>query len=216
MNKILDKLGLYDLIAVLLSGISILTISIFVLQYVYKVSVDIDLMVSDTLTFFVFSYFVGLIFQEFTSLIQKKLLYKDNALLKSALCTEEDSHTFLTKTEKDRVYSYVINQLKLNPYENNDNIIYNYCKFKILKSGNMSRMDRDQSISAMSRSFSLYFFMLTILFARTLFVNPSVNIIILTIVSFLFTILFYYRCIRFTKLRYINIIRTFYYNFVSK
>lgn len=71
MNKILDKLGLYDLIAVLLSGISILTISIFVLQYVYKVSVDIDLMVSDTLTFFVFSYFVGLIFQGLCLFVQQ-------------------------------------------------------------------------------------------------------------------------------------------------
>lgn len=72
MNKVLDKFGIYDLVAVLLSGISICTFSLIVLQFIYKVNIDIQLQVNETLSFLVMSYFVGLIFQECGSLIQKK------------------------------------------------------------------------------------------------------------------------------------------------
>lgn len=216
MNKILDKLGVYDLIAVLLSGISISTFSVLVLQFVYKFPIDINLQVNETLSFLVLSYFLGLVFQEISSFIQKKSSHKNNGLLKSALKTQKDSHIFLTEIEKMGVYSYVINKLNLNPNENNDNVIYNYCKFYIIESGDTTRIDREQSISAMSRSFSLYFALLTILVLINIFFQPEFTKVVLVGVSLFFTFLFYYRCIRFTKLRYINIFRTFYYNVVTK
>lgn len=52
MNRILDKLGLYDLIAVLLSGVSISTFSILILQNVYKVTIDISLQANETFNYF--------------------------------------------------------------------------------------------------------------------------------------------------------------------
>lgn len=74
MSKILDKLGIYDLVAVLLAGISISTFTILVLQLIYKIPIDTNLQVNETLLFFVLSYFLGLIFQEISSFIQKKVL----------------------------------------------------------------------------------------------------------------------------------------------
>ncbi|MCI9079877.1 MAG: hypothetical protein HFH68_13335 [Lachnospiraceae bacterium] len=216
MNKILDKLGVYDLIAVLLSGISISTFSILVLQLVYKIPMDVNFKVNETLSFLILSYFLGLIFQECSSFIQKKTIHRNNGLLKTALKTSNDSHIFLTKIEKDEVYAYVINKLKLNPNENNDNVVYNYCKFYILKNSDTSRIDRDQSISAMSRSLSLYFALLTITVLINIFFQPQFVKFILIVISLTFTFLFYYRCKRFNKLRYINIFRTFYYNVVVK
>lgn len=216
MNKILDKFGVYDLVAVLLSGISISTFSILILQVVYKVSIDVNLQVNETLTFLVLSYFLGLVFQELGSLIQKKITYKNNGLLKRALNTSNNSHVYLTENEKRGVFSYVTEKLGLNVNENNDNIVYNYCKFYILESGDTSRIDKDQSLSAMSRSLSLYFIMLSIIILINTLFQPSLLKIILTVLSLAFAVLLYHRCIRFAELRYIYIFRTFYYKVVVK
>ena len=105
MSKILDKLGIYDLVAVLLSGISISTFTILVLQLIYKIQIDTNLQVNETLLFFVLSYFLGLIFQEISSFIQNKSTHKNNRLLKAALKTSSNSLIYLTDIEKSGVYS---------------------------------------------------------------------------------------------------------------
>ena len=71
MSKIFDKLGIYDLVAVLLSGICMSTFSILVFQLIYNVPVTMDVHVDETVLFFVLSYFLGLIFQETGSFIKK-------------------------------------------------------------------------------------------------------------------------------------------------
>ena len=214
MNEILDKLGIYDLIAVLLSGISIFTFTVLILQWVYKFNLDATLQVSNTLIVLVLSYFLGLVFQEISSLIQKKFTHPGNKLLKEALKTCVASHTLLTETEKNRVFNYVTNKMGLKQDEDNYNTIYNYCKFSIINNGNTSRIDRDQSLSAMSRSLSLYFALLTIVLPHTAPSSCIRNIILA--ISAILAILLYYRCVRFAKLRYINIFRTFYYSVVQK
>lgn len=227
MNEILNKLGVYDLIAVLLSEISISTISILVLPLMHTIPININLQTNETLSFLVLSYLLGLIFHEVTSLIQEKTVHRNNGLLKATLKTPKNSRRLLTEVEKDGIYTYVINKLNLNPNEDNDNVIYNYCKFYIMKNADTSRIDRDQSISAMSRSLSLYFILLAITFLINGFLNiffqsEPVEIIyvvisfIYVVISLLCSFLLYYRYKRFNQLRYINIFRTFYYNVVEK
>lgn len=207
MSTILDKLGIYDLVAVLLSGISIYTFSILVLQLIYKIPINTNLQVNETLLFFVISYFLGLIFQEISSLLQKKITHKNNRLLKEAE---------LIDIEKSSVYSYIIEKLNLNPDENNDTVVYNYCKFYILKNCDTTQIDKDQSISSLGRSLSLYFALLAFVVLINSFFQPSIVKIILVIISAGFSTLLYYRGIRFAKLRYIKIFRTFYYNVIVK
>lgn len=211
MSKILDKFGIYDLVAVLLSGINICIFSSLVLQLVYKISIDIELQVNKTLSFLVVSYFLGLIFQEFGSLVQK-IITHNNILLKKALKVSDKSNTLLTETEKDGVYTYVKSKFNVE----NDNIVYNYCKFYIIENYDTTRIDKDQSLSAMSRSLFLYFVILAIIALINIFFNPNHLNIILLFVSIILLALFCYRWIRFTKLRYIYIFRTFYYNVVLK
>ncbi len=212
MSKILDKFGIYDLVAVLLSGINICIFSLLVLQLVYKIPIDIELQVNKTLSFLVISYFLGLIFQEFGSLVQKIITHKNNTLLKKALKVSDKSNTLLTETEKDGVYTYVKSKFNVE----NDNIVYNYCKFYIIENYDTTRIDKDQSLSAMSRSLFLYFVILAIIALINIFFNPNHLNIILLSVSIILLALFRYRWIRFTKLRYIYIFRTFYYNVVLK
>lgn len=211
MNKILDKLGIYDLVAVLLSGMSICTFSLLVLQLVYKIHIDIRLAVNEILSFIVVSYFLGLVFQECGSIIQK-LIYKNNALLQKALKVSDKSHILLTETEKSGIYAYVKSKTNIK----NDNMVYNYCKFYIMRNCDTIKIDKDQSLSALSRSLSLYFIILAIITLITVFVNPNHLNIILLFISILFSVLLYYRCVRFAKLRYTYIFRTFYYHVVLK
>lgn len=214
MNKVFDKLGVYDLIGVLLSGISICTFSLLVLQFVYKKHIDIRLQINETLSFLVISYFLGLIFQECSSLIQKKIVYKNNMLLKKALKVSDNSHTFLTETEKSEIYDYV--KAKLNVEIDNDNIVYNYCKFHVIGNCETARIEKDQALSAMSRSLSLYFMILAIIVLVTVLINPNYLKVILLFISVLFSVLLYYRYVRYVELRYIYIFRTFYYNVIHK
>ena len=213
MNKILEKFGIYDLIAVLLSGISICTLSLLVMQLIYEQNINIEIQMNETLSFLVISYFIGLIFQECGSLM-RKIKYKNNALLKSALKVSDNSHILLTEYEKNSVYTYIKSKLSLK--EDNDNIVYNYCKYYVMKNCDTTRIDKEQSISAMSRSLCLYFLILLMIALITLFYIPNWRTVVLVAISFLLFIIFYNRYIRFVKMRYISMIRMFYYDILMR
>ncbi len=216
MSDILEKFGIYDLLAVLLSGICISTFTVLVLQFVYEISIDVNTQINETLLFFVVSYFLGLIFQEISSFIQKKILKRNNRLLQSALKTSNSSSFQLTNTEKNGVYAYVVDVLELDPNEENDNTVYNYCKYYVLENKNTSLIDKDQSISSMGRSLSLYFAILSFMIYINNIFQPSIIKNALVISSIFFSVLLFYRYVRFAKLRYVNIFRLFYYNVVVK
>ena len=207
MDKILDKLGVYDLVAVLLSGISISTFTMLIVDRVYRLSIKFDAEINEYVIFFVISYFIGLVFQEMGSLIQKKILYKDNGLLKKALQTSEKSSTYMTVEEKNRIYKSVTKKIG----SNNDNDVYNYCKFYVFNRCDTSRIDKDQSISAMSRSLSLYFVILTIILFFTNYIQFDLTKFIIMIINFSLSFILYNRSVRFTIIRYISIFRTYYY-----
>lgn len=213
ISAILDKLGIYDLIAVLLPGISILTFSVLVTQYIYEIEIE-DLQINETLSFLVLSYFIGLIFQELGSLLQNKLIFRKDKLIRRALNPSINSHFSLSKAEKNEVYKYVRKKLNLNIDGDIDAIVYNYCKFYVLGSGNTTRIDKDQSLSAMSRSLSLYFLMLCIIAVSSLFYQISVSKVLLSVISAIFAIVLYLRYARFAKMRCVNIIRSFYYDII--
>lgn len=233
IDKILDKFGIYDLVAVLLSGICISTFSIFVLKFVYEVPINVNMQVSETFLFFIISYFGGLVFQESSSLIFRVSTNNSNWLLKSALTPAQNSNLYLEAEEKNGVKSYIQRKLceqtsSSNSTEIPDNIIYNYCKFYIISNRDTASIDKDQSISAMARSLSLYFALLALVVPLIdflqLYAHPSIHQVIqpsiikiaLVLNSVFLSVLLCLRYIRFAKLRYIKIVRFFYYTVVIK
>ena len=216
MDEILDKFGIYDLVAVLLSGITISIFSILILKIIYNVPIEVNLQINETLSFLVISYFCGLLFQESSSWVQRKVIYKNDRLLKQVLKISDGSYLCLNEKEKKEIYKYVVKKMKLDKSKDNDNIIYNYCKFSILQSENKAHMDKEQSLSAMSRSLSLYFFI--VYHFSLINISNQLNILkgIMPVAAAFFAILFYYRYTRFAKLRYVYIFRTFYYKVVEK
>lgn len=160
MNQVLDKLGIYDLVAVLLSGICIVTFSAIADKALFQSELLDSLKIDDTLIFLVVSYFVGLLFQEVGSALQKEIFQKNNNLLKRALDTAKvPTHQFLTSEEKNNVSQIIQKELALeNPPD--ISLLYNYCKYYLVINGCMVSADKNQSISGLSRSLSLYFLVL--------------------------------------------------------
>lgn len=214
MNQIFDKLGIYDLVAVLLSGICITSFSLVVDQIFFQSQLSKFLAVEDTILFVVISYFIGLIFQEVGSLLQKQVVYKNNKLLLKALDTSKYSHESLTQEEKDGIYQAVQKELGLETVPKED-ILYNYCKFYLIANGNMVKADKEQSILGLSRSLSLYFFVLFWIVCSSAIKTQNLMHYFCTIGIFMLSVLLYYRYIRFAKMRYVYIFRSFYYRFLQ-
>lgn len=217
MNKILDKMGIYDLFGVLLSGISMSSFTMLIMYYIYNIKSlnNQSLLINETLLFIIISYFLGVIFQEIGSFFYKNIIYKNNTLLKSVLTpTLSYPYNFITDKEKKEIYAFVEKQLNLDSHADNDSIIYNYCKYSVIEKLDASKMDKDQSLSVMSRSLSLYFFVLFLIGLFSIFIIFKLSYCILSVFSLLLSLLLHKRSIRFIKLRYTYIFRCFYYNIV--
>jgi len=223
LNAILEKLGLYDLIAVLLPGIIICVLCSVTTQFVYGTLLNTDpgiwAPIADLeswmpAAFFAVSYFIGLILQETGSWLRGGMR-KSNWLLRKALKTSDNSNMLLTETELNGVYDYVMEKLRLK--SRNDNIVYNYCKYHLIHHGStMARCDRDQSTSAMSRSLFLYFMIETVILFWQSITYSSCIVFALALVSTVLAAILFARFIRFAKLRIISIFRDFYYSEVVK
>lgn len=76
MEKAIDHLGIYDLMAVLFSGICILVLSTLIFYPFCNLSGEIESECNKSLSFAIYfltiSYFIGIIFQELGSIITKK------------------------------------------------------------------------------------------------------------------------------------------------
>ena len=231
LNKILVKLGIYDLMAVLFTGIIICTLTVLivnVLKWNYLLSM-FDLKseifeLNNSLTFLVISYFIGLIFQEIGSFVQKHIVNRNNSLLKKALKVSDNSYMFMTAKERDSVFEHISS--KIDCIVNNDqqnclekyniNMVYNYCKHYVMKNIDTSRIDRDQSLSAMARSLYVYFFIMFITTSISFFYcyfSGVLNMmyLIVSVITIFIALLMYNRSCRFAIIRYTYIFRAFYY-----
>lgn len=214
MNQIFDKLGIYDLVAVLLSGVCITVFSVLIEKVFFQSNI-LCLLKIDSFLFWIISYFVGLIFQECSSTLHKRVMYKNNkCLLKALDTTSKQSHQTLTQEEKDAIVRIVQKQLGLNTKPNVE-VLYNYCKFYVAANSNMAKADKDQSLYGMSRSLSLYFFVVSIAVMCSKVFNQCVLHFICVLAIFTLSVLLHYRSERFAIMRYVYIFRAFYYGYLQ-
>lgn len=201
MDKVLEKLGLYDLIGVLLSGTIIVLFSIEV-----AVLFDVEINFDFTLSFLVFSYFIGLIFQELGSKLD---CWK---ILKSVFETKYDLHISLSQKEIDFFTTKVCEMLDIDFNDDNIAQIYFYCKLSNLSRKDKNDYDMRQSISLMARSLFIYFFILSIVLSGSLLIEFDYKFGCWALASVVLMLLFYNRYIRFIKMKYVRILREYYYN----
>lgn len=185
-DKIFERLGIYDILGVLLSGICMMGATLFLAN-----ATGVDCVVQSGLydnmwSFLIASYLLGLIFQELTHFIQEfiskleelieksndlegksKAIFGNNILLRKSVRTYHNHSMFLEKEEcleLEKSYDKLFNQNSVNDKDGsvksneqmNWNRMYNYCRSYMSKNSNNSRIDRDQALAAMARSISLF------------------------------------------------------------
>ena len=218
-DKILSRLGIYDILGVLFSGICMGASTLVLL----KISgVNVEIIKDETLAFFIFSYMAGFVFQEFTSFLQRKWFNRGNKLLLKAIRYKEHHNLYMEKAEVEEVKQQVLNKIKKQSKQTiiddqSANIVYNYCKNYISKNEATARVDRDQALAAMARSLSLYCFLAPLIFLLplTFEITPILSVSWRFVIScFLLALsaLFYFRFKRFTYRRFIAIYRYYLYN----
>lgn len=220
IDTILSRLGIYDIIGVLLSSALITYITKIMVEALWS-SVYLSVL-DNALMAFLICYFVGLIFQEITSFVHKNWICRSkNRYLINAITPSSQHYMLMEDEEIDVVNKYVSDKLGIGDLKRKDNIIYNYCKNYYVKNANTVGADRDQAIAAMARSLSFYCFVATLvplIKIICLFSNSSVkccNIILLSVLItglVLLGFLLYHRFARFTYRRFITIYRYYLYN----
>lgn len=211
MNNILDKLGFYDLVAVLLTGMCISVISLYYFKYVFYFDFlsQNKIAINETLLFIIISYFIGLIFQELGSNIERKFFGKRKKLLKWFYYNNK----ILSDDEINKIFKIVAEKTKNQIDVLDICFVYNYCKIHNMKNQNIHKADKDHSLSAMSRSFSLYFFIMFISTFIFIFISKDIFVLIVSLLSAFLSVILWLRCLRFSKLKYEYILRSFYYDF---
>ncbi|MFI3214842.1 MAG: hypothetical protein R3Y24_16135 [Eubacteriales bacterium] len=208
MEQLLDKIGLYDILVLLFTGLFMYIYTIFVVQqlgldYVGDI---ISSWGSDPVVLVVASYFIGMVFQEITSVIQQKFTNKNDRLLTQAWEKLE---------EKEGIENYFASNLPKIYAEQSIRRTYNYCRMKVLLNKKNNIIERQQTTSAMGRSLSLFFAIYAVILFLLLLQSFNIKTIIFLILSISMCIVFYVRHVRYFVLRYTYIFKIFYYHIVQ-
>lgn len=206
----LEKLGVYDLVVVLLTGSIILTLSIIYIQFTSIIELPEVVQVSETLLFLVISYFIGIVFQEVGSWVCNLAIDKNHTIICSTLHDSRNSRYHLSQDECDGIFDYI--KGKMRTKEVSEYSVYSFCKYYVYKNCKTNELKRDLTLAGMSRSFFIFFVLLFVVSTIYYFGHLSSSILIIAIFSLLLSVLFFVRFIRFQKLRYIKVFRLFYYS----
>lgn len=138
--------------------------------------------------------------------------YKGEMLLKKALKPANDSRASIPHKEWEAIMSVVAEDLGAESSADLS-LVYNFCKHS---GGNSMLADKDHSVAAMSRSMAVYFALLSLLLLGLLCVGKELRIACYLCGAIFLMILMWKRSERFYIIRYIRIIRTFYYQNIKK
>ena len=211
LDNILSRLGIYDLIGVLYTG-TIISVTLWFINSVFDiVKLQFEVLdVNGTFLFIVVSYFLGLVFQEIGSFLSKSFFFRKNKLLHTAMVSKENDAYLMSDTEMKLLKKKLKED---HAYDNNitdTSYTYNYCKSYCFEHCDVSLIEKDQSIAAMSRSLSVFFSALSVFIFIVLFNDGIGYIWLVPVLMFLATLMFI-RFRRFTIIRYVRILRAYLY-----
>ena len=257
MEHILEKFGIYDLVAVWLTGIYILYFTIQI-AFFFDITLLCDLVTvllegniwfgevlpyQSVVQFLAISYFIGVIFQEIGSFIQRIFIDRNKNLLFQVLGRLEENEEIskdndvvlkeddaewvesknrekndrLSLTKKEKMQIVVLVQRELNMEDKPDEeMIYNYCRYYLINNSGTKRMDKEQTLASMSRSLSLYFALLFLFFGGVLIFGRRYECILWIVGTGIISLILFVRNIRFVKMRYLQVVRAAYYTYVIK
>lgn len=138
IDKLLDKIGFYNLVGVLLPGILATSFSILV-NTMFSQKELAGCILKDNIFFFIIvSYFVGVVLQEIGSFIMK-LFDRGNKILINAIEAHEGRRDSISARER-LLYESAIQEVFSEASEPSWAMMYNFCKYS---GGNSLSADKD-------------------------------------------------------------------------
>lgn len=213
MDKILNKLGVYDIIGVLFTGICVTVIATFLETKVYESGIieKFDLH-HYGVTFLVVSYMIGLLLQELGSFLYNEIFYGEDELLVSVFTENNNKRRSLTKEECARLGNIMNLQTKSSEENESDYInTYFACKYWIAQNMVVEKVDKNQALAAMSRSMVIFFALesIRVMLVHPLSIEQDCTWVMLFLLFLFIVFLFHRRYIRFSQMRYVTIFREY-------
>lgn len=209
-DNIMNKLGIYDLIGVMYTGVAITAISLLLNKVLCITELRFDdNIINDTFLFFMVSYFIGIIFQEIGSFLIRYVLFRNNKLLSEALNAKDNDPYLMSKEEMTCLRKKIKDECKIDKDNLDPLYIYNHCRCFCEEHRDITKVDREQSNAAMSRSFSTYFFIMSVVSAVIIISKGCTQHIWLVPILVFLGILMFVRFKRFTINRYVHILRMY-------
>ena len=207
IDKFLNKLGIYDIVAVFFTGAIVSTITSLIIKYIYKYYLPFS--VSDPVIFITISCIIGWLLQEIGSFIFRKKYKRLHWFCIILACKTNDNEIHISAKEvmllNDKLNNIGDDNLDDLEYK------YNYLKAFYTRHFDTSSIDRDQSMAAMARSLFIFSLLGSSILFFTLFACFDYKYIIL-LAAMLFTTFFMFkRFRRFTIIRLEKIIRGYIY-----
>lgn len=212
MDAVFEKLGVYELFSIFFAGSVITYSSIMFNDRYFNIGIFLSSNgLNNTFLFILISCFVGFLFQELGSIVNKYIIFRGKGLLKKAYSKEKTGVNHLSAQEFK----------KLEALFKKNNIIdleekYNTCKYYIIKNGNTSRIDKDLALSSMSRSFFLYYFIISLILLIYMIANMDGSLALPFALSVFVSVLMFLRQKRFAIMRYVSIFRAYLYDHNDK
>jgi len=212
MDAVFEKLGVYELFSIFFAGSVITYSSIMFNDRYFNIGIFLSSNgLNNTFLFILISCFVGFLFQELGSIVNKYIIFRGKGLLKKAYSKEKTGVNHLSAQEFK----------KLEALFKKNNIIdleekYNTCKYYIINNGSTSRIDKDLALSSMSRSFFLYFFIISLILLIYMIANMDGSLVLPFALSVFVSVLMFLRQKRFAIMRYVSIFRAYLYNHNDK
>ena len=211
MENALSRVGLYDFFTILLSGMTAIIID-------YCINVDLENNLtkilndkfSSIIAFLLLSYFIGMILQEISSFLDKKInIFKFRQKARKNFLNE---HNKVVKNKIElKEYQKLANKIlekDQTPEEYTEEeceYVYYYCKTQLELNCKSDKMEKINATYGISRSLM---FALIIIGIRYLYYNKSLNIVIFVVLCVIIA-LFYERCKRFSEYRVRVILRQY-------
>ena len=212
MDAVFEKLGVYELFSIFFAGSVITYSSIMFNDRYFNIGIFLSSNgLNNTFLFVLISCFVGFLFQEMGSIVNKYIIFRGKGLLKEAYSKGKTGVNHLSAQEFK----------KLEALFKKNNIIdleekYNTCKYYIIKNGSTSRIDKDLALSSMSRSFFLYYFIISLILLIYMIANMDGSLALTFALSVFVSVLMFLRQKRFAIMRYVSIFRAYLYDHNDK
>lgn len=210
MDSALDKVGLYDFFGVFLSGMLVVVVSFYLDLPLVNLIENTDNDIINVILFMLESYFLGLILQEASSVIDKKcfkfrekarsnFLNDDNKIIDNELelkSFRELANKILSIQDNNHVYS-----------KDENGYLYYQCKTFLETRGKSDKVNRINSLYAMSRSLIVSLPLCLIAYFICNIKSLDVQNFIVIFIMVLLILIFYRRTKRFSTYKVRVILR---------